>query len=327
MPKSRKNRSSLAFRGGILTLVLLGCVFAPAVVALQTSKSSDKGVKGGQQGTLKLQSDLVVVSATVTDAAGHYVKGLRASDFSVLEDNTPQQIASISSEEAPFAAAILIDTSGSMEFKFGMVRGAAAAFLEHIGEDDQVAVYGFNDKVRQFQDFSNVRDLSDYVWDAKAEDDTRLFDCMETAIAALGKRPERRRAELVITDGCDNISGGTKDSVVKKALNEAVTLYTVDLVDDEYLIGSGIGAETLRRGRVDMQELARQTGGRYIHNPQGDTLEGDFDGVVEELRNQYTLTYYSTNARHDGHWRGIALSVPRPGMSVRARRGYYAPKG
>ncbi|HKV41215.1 MAG TPA: VWA domain-containing protein, partial [Blastocatellia bacterium] len=216
---------------------------------------------------------------------------------------------------------------GSMDYKFGLVRAAAASFLEHIGEEDQVAVYGFNTKIRLYQDFSDSRDISDYIWDAKAEDATRLYDCMDTALDALAKRPERRRAELVITDGCDNLSKATLDSVLRKALSQAVTIYTVDLTDDDLILGTTSAANDLRRGRRDLEEMARRSGGVYIHSPKGDKLEESFTSVVDELRNQYTLTYYSTGQKRDGRWRKLDVAVSRPGITVRTRQGYYAPKG
>jgi len=280
----------------------------------------------GSDQAIRLHSDLVVLNVTVTDAKGQYTSGLTQKDFYVFEDGQPQSLISLSSEEAPFATAILIDMSGSMEYKFGMVRGAAASFLEHIGGDDQVAVYGFNIKIRQFQDFSNARDISDYIWDAKAERETRLYDCMEEGLQALGKRPEKRRAELIISDGWDTFSKANRDSVVRRAVNEAVTMYTVDLTDDELLNGVGDGATGLRRGRSDLQEIARQTGGRYVHTPKGDRIEEAFTGLVEELRKQYTLTYYSTNPKRDGRWRKLEVKLLPPGLAARTRAGYYAPK-
>lgn len=280
-----------------------------------------------QDEPVKLHSDLIVVSATVTDANGQYARGLSIKDFALLEDEARQSLFSLDSEEAPFAAAILIDMSGSMEYKFGLVRGAAASFVEHIRDNDQVAVYGFNNKVRQFQDFTNVRDISEYIWDAKAQDMTRLYDGLDEAINALATRPEKRRAILLITDGCDTTSHkASLDSVMKKALAAGVTIYSVDLIDDNALLGNGGEATALRRGRSDMKEFSNQTGGRYVHSPQGDKLEEAFTNIIDELRNQYTLTYYSTNAKRDGRWRKISVSVSRAGMSVRARRGYWGPK-
>ncbi len=276
---------------------------------------------------MRLHSDLVVVSVTVTDAAGQYAHGLTAKDFALFEDDAPQKINSFSAEEAPFAAAILIDMSGSMGYKFGLVRGAAASFVERIRDNDQVAVYGFNNKIKQFQDFTNLRDISEYIWDAKAEDQTRLYDCMDEAIAALAKREEKRRAILLISDGCDTQSGkATFDSVMKKALAEGITVYAVDLIEDEAMMTSATEAMALRRGRGEMKEFADKTGGRYVHSPQGDKLEEEFTNVVDELRNQYTLTYYPTNTKRDGRWRKIAVTTSKSGLAIRARRGYYAPK-
>jgi Ca-activated chloride channel family protein len=280
-----------------------------------------------QDDPVRLHSDLIVVSLTVTDANGQYAHGLSLKDFVLVEDDTRQPLNSLATEEAPFAAAILIDMSGSMEYRFGLVRGAAASFVEHIRDNDQVAVYGFNNKVRQFQDFTNTRDISEYIWDAKAEDMTRLYDGMDEAIAALATRAEKRKAIVLITDGCDTTSSkASLGSVMKKALAAGVTIHSIDLTDDNNLLGSGSDAASLRRGRSDMKEFSNQTGGRYLHSPQGDKLEESFMNIVDELRNQYTLTYYSTNTKRDGRWRKINVGVGRAGMSVRARRGYWAPK-
>jgi Ca-activated chloride channel family protein len=82
----------------------------------------------------------------------------------------------------------------------------------------------------------------------------------------------------------------------------------------------------LQRGRGDMKEFADKTGGRYVHTPQGDKLEESFANIVEELRNQYTLTYYSTNTKRDGRWRKLNVSLRKTGLTARSRRGYWAAK-
>jgi Ca-activated chloride channel family protein len=276
--------------------------------------------------TVRLHSDLVVVNLIVTDAGGQYAHGLKEKDFTIIEDDAAQSINSFVAEEASFAAAILIDMSGSMDYKFGLVRGAAATFVEHIRDNDQVAVYGFNNKIKLFQDFSDVRDISEYVWDAKAQDMTRLYDCVDEAEVALEKRPEKRRAILLISDGWDTTSGKTFDSVMKKALSAGITIYTIDLIEDSERMGSGSEIDGLRRGQSQMKEFALQTGGRYIHSSQGDKLEEEFNNIVDELRNEYTLTYYTTNQKRDGRWRKLSVGVTRPGMTTRTRKGYWAPK-
>jgi Ca-activated chloride channel family protein len=280
-----------------------------------------------QDEPVRLRSDLVVVSVTITDALGKYVHSLKGKDFIVSEDNVPQSINSFAAEEAPFAAAILVDMSGSMGYKFGLVRAAAASFVENIRENDQVAVYGFNNKVKQMQDFSNVRDITDYIWDAEAKETTKLYDCLNEALDALAARPEKRRAILLISDGCDTSSQkSSMDSVLKKALSIGANIYCVDLIDSSEINSTGSGALDMLRGRNEMKEFANQTGAQYINSPKGDNLDTVFANIIEELRNQYTLTYFSTNEKRDGKWRKLDVSIANSKLAVRSRRGYYAAK-
>src|SRR4051794_37273055 len=73
---------------------------------------------------IKVDSSAVVVNVAVADAGGIAVGGLKEKQFSILEDGAPQQIASFSAEDTPFAAVILIDTSGSMEERVSLARSA-----------------------------------------------------------------------------------------------------------------------------------------------------------------------------------------------------------
>src|SRR5215211_3918329 len=77
---------------------------------------------------IRVNTDLVVLNITVTDKAGQYVKGLKPSDFKVYEDGVevqPNMIASFSLQESPYAAVVLLDSSGSMEARFSLARSAA----------------------------------------------------------------------------------------------------------------------------------------------------------------------------------------------------------
>ncbi len=313
---------------GWFAVGLMLCLIAPVAGARQDKKATaTQQQQREEDDSLKLHSDLVVVNLVVTNSKGQYANGLSAKDFLVFEDGAVQRINSLITEEDPFAAAILIDMSGSMQYKFSLVRAAAASFVDHIRDNDQVAVYGFNNKIKLFQDFSDLRDISEYVWDAKAEDTTRLYDCADEAIIALEKRAEKRKAIVLISDGCDTTSSKASfDSVMKKALADGITIYSIDLIDDAARMGSGSDVLGLRRGESEMKQFASQTGGRYVHSPQGDKLEEAFTGIVDELRNQYTLTYYSTNKKRDGRWRKLAVGTSRQELTIRTRKGYWAPK-
>jgi len=316
-----RSRNPLA---AIFVVSLTFCVLLlSAAYAAQDKKKS----QSQQDDAVRLSANLIVVNVTVSDAEGHYAHGLSQKDFTLLEDGAAQTVDSFAADEAPFAAALLVDMSGSMGHKFGLVRGAAASFLEQIRENDQVAVYGFNNDVRLFQEFSDSRLITDYIWDAEARDLTRMYDCLDEAIESLSKREEKRRAILLISDGQDSSSRKSSfDSVMKKAHAAGVTIYSVDLIDEDAIRGGGTEAMRARRGQQELKDFADQTGGRYVHSPQGDRLEESFIDIVDELRNQYTLTYYSTNDKRDGKWRKITVNLSRKGISARSRKGYFAPK-
>src|ERR1043165_4919709 len=112
---------------------------------------------------VRVNSDLVVLNITVTDKAGQYVKGLKLSDFKIYEDGVevkPNMVSSFSLQESPYAAVILLDSSGSMEARFSMARSAAIRFLDGLRPEDVAAVYKFDTKVERVQEFSGGRDLA-----------------------------------------------------------------------------------------------------------------------------------------------------------------------
>ena len=63
---------------------------------------------------IKVDSNLVIVNATITDLQSRPVSGLLQNRFSLFEDGVQQKIEFFSSEETPFAAVVLLDSSGSM---------------------------------------------------------------------------------------------------------------------------------------------------------------------------------------------------------------------
>jgi Ca-activated chloride channel homolog len=268
---------------------------------------------------LRVNTDLVVLNVTVADAQGKYAHGLKSSDFKLFEDGREQTIASFSAEETPFAAAVLLDTSGSMESRVRMARSAAIRFLDGLRSDDVAAVYHFDSRIELVQEFSASRDLSPVAFDLKAKGMTALNDAIVKAARDLSGRPEKRRTIIVLSDGADTFSKASMDKALQSALAVDATIYTVDM--------SQANSKDRQIGAGALQNFASKTGGRYVSTPGGQLLREAFASIVEELSNQYTITYRPTNRARDGRWREVGVKLERAQLSARTRKGYRAPKG
>ncbi len=88
---------------------------------------------------------------------------------------------------------------------------------------------------------------------------------------------------------------------------------TVDLVIDSQHLSSRLDS---------LRTLASATDGIAIVN--SNDIDRGLRRVVDDLTSYYLLGYYSTNTKFDGRFRSIKVRVKRPGVDIRARRGYRA---
>jgi Ca-activated chloride channel family protein len=269
---------------------------------------------------ISIDSSIVVLNAAITDASGRWVGGLGREQFRVFEDGIEQEIKSFEAEETPFAAVVLLDTSGSMEERVTLARAAAIQFLAGLRKDDFAAIYNFDSKVEMVQDFSNSRDIREQAFDLKANGMTVLNDAVFKAAEVLSKRPEKRRAIIVLSDGADTMSRTSDGKALKAALAVNAVVYTVDM--------SAI--DTTGKDRIQNQgvlkNFAEKTGGKFVATPGGVAMRDAFRRIVAELGEQYTIAYSPANTNKDGKWRAIELRVSRPNLTIRTRKGYNAPK-
>lgn len=285
------------------------CVLTPAVFA----QNDDDEV-------IKVDSSLVILNATINDAKGNAVTNLKQNLFKIFEDGVEQEINLFETAETPFAAVILIDTSGSMETRISMARSAAITFLDGLKPDDNAAIYNFDSKVSLVQEFSNTRFLPERFYDLKANGMTVLNDAVYKAAEELSKRSEKRRAIIVLSDGADTKSGRSADKALKAALAADVTIYTVDMS----ALDTG-GKDRIQNQGV-LKNFAEKTGGFFVATAGGQAMRDAFRRIVSELGTQYTIGYQPINTKKDGKWRAVELRVARPNLTIRTRKGYNAPK-
>jgi Ca-activated chloride channel family protein len=272
---------------------------------------------------VRVTTDNVVLNLTVTNKAGQYVKGLKLSDFKVYEDGVevkPEMVASFSLHESPYAAVVLLDSSGSMEARFTLARSAAIRFLDGLREEDVAAVYRFDSKVERVQEFSGGRDLAPMAYAIRARGMTTLNDAVVEAARILAERPEHRKAIVISSDGMDTYSKATSEKAVETALAVGASIFAVDMSD------LNISGSTGRQGAAQLRGFAERTGGRFVATPGGQALRDTFAGIAEELGHQYTIAYRPVNTNRDGKWRKLEVKLSREDLTVRTRKGYRGPK-
>jgi len=114
--------------------------------------------------------------------------------------------------------------------------------------------------------------------------------------------------------------------VSQELMESDVAMYAMGIFDPEYAVNH---TSEEKRGPQLLEDLAARSGGTHV--PVGDLDELPAIGarIGLELRNQYLLGYYPTNAARDGKYRRVTvkLDLPATAQPVHAsyRRGYYAP--
>jgi Ca-activated chloride channel family protein len=279
----------------------------------------------GQQDedVVRVNTELVILNITVTDRAGQYVPNLRLADFKIYEDGKEipaSAIASFSLQETPFASVVLLDTSGSMEARLSLARSAVIRFLDGLRDEDVAAVFRFDTKIEQLQDFSSGRDLAPMAFGIKADGMTVLNDAIVQASLVLAQRPEKRKAIMVLSDGLDTHSKATTEKALDSALAVGASIYTVDMSATE---GS---ASRNPQSAAILRNFAEKSGARFVSTPGGPALRDAFASIAQELGHQYTIAYRPVNRTRDGRWRTIDVRFARDDLTVRTRKGYRAPK-
>jgi Ca-activated chloride channel family protein len=272
---------------------------------------------------VRVNTDLVVMNITVTDSSGQYVRGLKKSDFRLYEDGKevdPSLITSFYVQESPFACVVLLDTSGSMESRLSLGRSAAIRFLDGLRDEDVAAVFRFDTKVEQVQDFSGGRDLAPMAYGIRAKGMTTLNDAIVQAAKVLVDRPERRKAIVVLSDGLDTYSKASSGKALESALAVGASIYAVDMSSTD-----GGPSRTPQSAAV-LKNFAEKTGGRFVATPGGPALRDAFAAIANELSQQYSLAYRPLNQARDGKWRELEVKLERLDLKVRTRKGYRARK-
>jgi VWFA-related protein len=255
--------------------------------------------------------DVVQVTAVVTDGS-RFVHGLQQGDFKVFEDDRPQTITSFASENIPLELVTAVDVSSSMTAALPIVKESAKRFLAGLQANDQVTVLGFNDNI-----FTLARRATDQSARVRAIDrmapwgGTALYDVTIRAIDLLG-RQQGRRSIVIFSDGDDQSSHAPIDAAIARTEGSDATIYAIGQ-------GRAVRASNLQDL---LRRFATVSGGRAFFTDDVVKLGVVFDEILDDLRNQYLLSYPVPSTGRDGAWHRIRVEVGGGKYHVRARQGY-----
>ena len=291
-----------------------------------------------QAPVIRTQVNLVNLFVTVRDKSKRIVTDLKQDDFKIAEDGQSQQIAFFSKEVTlPITLALLLDTSGSEQFMLPSIQDAGARFVERVlRKGDEALVMSFDSDVDLLSDFTDDRGQIDRAIrkarinvpsagsvgnnpgpiGSRQITGTALYDAIYLACNEKLNTEAGRKAIVIVTDAQDEGSKVRLEEAIEAAQRTDTVVHILLVADPHFGGGNGGVAH----------KITEETGGRTISVNSEKHLAEAFDQISEELRSQYTLGYYPTNAAHDGKFRKIKVDMSNHDLKVLARKGYYAPK-
>jgi Ca-activated chloride channel family protein len=273
---------------------------------------------------IRVNVNLVLIPATVTDPMNRLVTGLEKQNFQIFDDNVGQVIKSFATDDAPVSIGIVFDLSGSMSSKFMRSQKALMEFLRTSNPKDEFFVVGFNDRPAVIVDYtSDVEDVEARMVMLKPEKRTALIDAVYLAVDKLRDAKYERKALLVISDGGDNRSRYTEGELRRAVRESDVQIYAIGIFDQ---YAPTIEEQT---GPLLLADMCDATGGRMFRVLDVDDLTDIATRISAELRNEYVIGYTPSEMKRNGNWRKLKIRlVPPPGLpplTVHNRQGYYAP--
>jgi VWFA-related protein len=317
---------------------------------------SRKGKEGQPVEGPSFRSDTnaVTVDVSVLDNKGNFIPGIPQGVFRVLEDGVPQNISTFGVGEGNMTVAMVIEFSNLYQRYWTetwyQTLTAAYGFLETLKPDDYVAVVAYDLRPEILSDFStDKRQAYEAMQRLRiaAFSESNLYDAL-TDTAERMSDIEGRKAIVLISTGVDTFSKLTFDKTRKIIQNAGVPIYAIGMMQaireyyDAYGALGPIARLDFLQADNQMRTFAKESGGMSFFPRFYGEFPAIFRAIADAMRNQYTLTYTSTNTARDGKFRKIKVELVKEGTneplrivdqknkpvkySIIAKQGYTAPR-
>jgi VWFA-related protein len=177
---------------------------------------------------------------------------------------------------------------------------------------------------------------------------SRVYDAIAQSVYRLRELNAGRSAIVILSDGMENASRIKFEGLRLLLAQSDAVLYPVTILNrkrqqdqleayirsrpesDPYLANAraslAVLSEIYQLQTQRLFTLAQETGGKVFVVSNLSDLAGEYAKIAQELRNTYSVAYYSTNSRRDASLRSVRVEVKDPKYRVRARSTYFVPK-
>ena len=296
---------------------------------------------------LRMNVVLVQLNVAVTDSHGNYVTGLRPQDFSVTEDNIPQNVSTFDESHesgadkskqsgdtptplAPSLAQkvlenaipktteaslfILFDTSNYMYRSFVFAQDAIADFIRSMDGSSKVAFYSYSRNLLRATTLSpDPFQVINGVRSSVAGDDAALYNSLLLTVKDAAPL-KGRKAIVVFSNGPDNASSVPPEDVAELAESTGTIIYIL----------STRQAQDDPASAAAFERVSKVSGGKAYFAKDWRQEKKAFASIREDLSHLYTLSYYPQPNPNRG-WRSIKVRLVGKDLQkyhIRTRDGY-----
>jgi VWFA-related protein len=305
-----------------------------------------------QETTLKTTVPLVVAPTTVTDRAGHYVRGLLPADLLLLDNNVPRQIH-VDELTMPISLVVAVETTQNSWAALDKIK-TVGSMIEPLvaGERGEAAVIWYGSDVTVAQDFTaDTGTLEQVFRQVRASGSGgSAIEAVAKAVDLLAARKDNRKVVFVIGESKDRGSKIPLEQAISRAQRENVTVYFItysrfltpftstwkEVCDDhpencrprdpewgDTNLAAVFG-EMRALAKTNIAEaFAKYTGGRRVSFLKQKGLEEVIESLGEEIHNQYLITFTPPHSDAE-EFHQIRVTVRnRSDVVVRTRAGYW----
>lgn len=315
----------------MLSRVVPACLIAFLLLGSQAANSVAQE-PGDENDVVRVNTELLLFPIRIRDNKGKAVPGLTEADLTLKDQDQTTTGIYFSPGADRVALLFALDQSGSLREIISQQQDAALSLFSRFSDRSSIAVLRFNDSASLATPFTKdvAAAREAFVFAAGRDRRTAIFDAAKKSVEAFAALPQirgERRIAILISDGLDNSSRTSAESVINAALNQHVSFYVIHLP----LFEPRDGRLAVRPPSKGFRDLAEKTGGKYFLvgdrkplEPRQNDLAPIFQAIEEDLKSQYLLGFYIAESSRDNRkhvWsvslkpEGVEYSLGRLGFS------------